>query len=83
MTDAATRQIVRSQFDQNFCLSAGGGAGKAEELTRRAAHWLIYGAPAQFDRHQRQQGLVLLTFTEAGASEMGDRIERLVTPPKR
>ena len=78
MTDAATRQIVRSQFDQNFCLSAGAGAGKTEELTRRAAHWLIYGAPAQFDRHQRQQGLVLLTFTEAGASEMGDRIERLL-----
>ena len=78
MTDHATRQIVRSEFTQNYCLSAGAGAGKTEELTRRAAHWLIYGAPTDFDPHKRQQGLVLLTFTEAGASEMGDRIEGLL-----
>ena len=78
MSDQNVREQVRSEFSKNYCLSAGAGAGKTEELTRRAAHWLIYGAPSGLSAIERQQGLVLLTFTEAGAGEMGDRIEGLL-----
>ncbi len=66
--NAAQRQAVEKIYGQVLVL-AGPGTGKTHLLTARIAYLLQQGIGAQ------SQNILCLTFTEAGAAEMRDRLQ--------
>jgi ATP-dependent helicase/nuclease subunit A len=78
--DHAARQLARSEFLRPLALEAGAGTGKTATLVQRILCWCL--GPG-WSRHAGQgpgtaqrllRRLVAITFTEAAAAEMAERI---------
>ncbi len=65
------RVAVEAQGDGEIVVSAGAGSGKTRVLTQRYVHLLKH-------RGARPEQIVTITFTDAAAAEMRDRIARLL-----
>ena len=63
--DATTRRII-SELDKNFIVEAGAGTGKTYALVSRVVALVKAGNP--------MGGIVAITFTEAAAAELSERI---------
>ena len=63
--DATTRRII-SELDKNFIVEAGAGTGKTYALVSRVVALVKAG--------NRMDGIVAITFTEAAAAELSERI---------
>jgi ATP-dependent helicase/nuclease subunit A len=71
---AFTRNQQRAiQSEGNVLIEAGAGAGKTRTLVERCVAWLLEGAPNSID------GILMVTFTEAAAAEMRQRIRAELT----
>ncbi|MBM3834094.1 MAG: hypothetical protein FJ403_12655 [Verrucomicrobia bacterium] len=57
----------------NVLVEAGPGAGKTRTLVERCVAWLLQGAPHSVDR------ILVVTFTEAAAAEVRQRIRQELT----
>jgi len=85
--DAAARHAAVREFDRSLILEAGAGTGKTAILVERVVTWCV--GPG-FDRtasanecgdrgvaaERVLDGVVALTFSEAGAAEMHERVAR-------
>jgi len=80
LTDAAARKKILNDLDRTFFVEAGAGTGKTSVLVARIAN-LIAAGRLTIDR------LVAITFTEAAAAELRDRVrealERAAADPAR
>src|SRR4051812_12609406 len=65
--DTAARSTIRSAFDRNLFVEAGAGTGKTSELVARVVA-LVKGG------HARIEEIVAITFTEAAAAELRERV---------
>jgi ATP-dependent helicase/nuclease subunit A len=84
--DEPARRAAQAEFDRPVILTAGAGTGKTTALVariltwcldpgwRRAAAELPQGAPDERIAAQALDGVVAITFTEAGAAEMAARV---------
>lgn len=63
--DATTRRII-GELDKNFIVEAGAGTGKTYALVSRVVALVKAG--------NRMDGIVAITFTEAAAAELSERI---------
>ncbi len=83
--DAAGREAAQTQFDGTLVLEAGAGTGKTTTLVARILAWSLdrgWDAAHQADADARPEriaadvldGIVAITFTEAGAAEMASRV---------
>lgn len=63
--DATTRRIIR-ELDKNFIVEAGAGTGKTYALVSRVVALVKAGC--------QMGGIVAITFTEAAAAELSERI---------
>ncbi|HEX8969637.1 MAG TPA: UvrD-helicase domain-containing protein, partial [Chloroflexota bacterium] len=68
-TDQADRDRLRAELDTTFFVEAGAGTGKTRELVARVVSLVAADSLTM-------QGLVAITFTEAAAAELRDRIRR-------
>lgn len=66
--DQAARDAIRTRLDETLFVEAGAGTGKTTELVRRILALVISGVPV------RQ--IAAITFTEAAASELKDRVRQ-------
>ena len=64
--DAATTQRIVNDLNANFIVEAGAGTGKTYALVSRAVALVKAGHP--------MPGIVAITFTEAAAAELSERI---------
>jgi len=84
--DAAARRIARSEFGRPVALEAGAGTGKTTTLVARLVTWLV--GPGWVDARSTLRGCVAITFTEAAAAEMHERLAQALgdladgRPPK-
>jgi len=69
----AEQQAALAAHDRSVSLSAGAGCGKTFVLTER---YLAYLDPGQLEPTAELSELVAITFTDAAAREMRDRIRR-------
>src|SRR5438046_1458926 len=69
-SDAGARQRLRGEHDQSFLVEAGAGTGKTTALVGRVVGLVVAGRIEHLGR------LVAITFTEAAAAELRDRIRR-------
>ncbi len=67
--DSDVRSEIASSTDESFVVSAGAGTGKTELLVRRIYSVLVQGGV-------QPEELVAITFTEAAASELRERVRR-------
>src|SRR3712207_5413696 len=65
--DAAARARLVEELDRTFFVEAGAGTGKTTTLVKRIVNLLATGR-VEIDR------LAAMTFTEAAASELRDRV---------
>ncbi|QDU68720.1 UvrD-helicase domain-containing protein [Engelhardtia mirabilis] len=84
--DAAARVHATTQFDSPIVLQAGAGTGKTATLVARIVAWVtgpgwdcareLLGEVADAGQLARRtlSGVVAITFTEAAASEMSERV---------
>ncbi len=83
--DAQARRIARTEFERPVALEAGAGTGKTTTLVARLVAWLVgrgwemassAGESADPIRRARLalRGSVAITFTEAAAAEMHERL---------
>ncbi len=70
--DAEARRIARTVFDRPVALEAGAGTGKTTTLVARLVAWLV--GPGWVDARSTLRGSVAITFTEAAAAEMHERL---------
>jgi len=70
LPDAAARQRALFDYESNLLVEAGAGSGKTALMAGRVALMLAYGI------HPRD--IVAITFTEAAASELLERIQGFV-----
>ena len=64
--DDATTQRITTELDKNFIVEAGAGTGKTYALVSRVVALVKAGYP--------MGGIVAITFTEAAAAELSERI---------
>lgn len=72
VTDDAVRQEITEATDQSYVVLAGAGTGKTKLVVDRMVSALIYGAV-------EPEEIVAITFTEAAASEMRERVRAELT----
>ncbi len=81
--DAEARRLAHTEFDRPLVVEAGAGTGKTALLTARVVAWCLgpgwqlhAGAGADNAAVAREvlDGVVAITFTEAAASEMAQRV---------
>ncbi|MBK7643884.1 MAG: UvrD-helicase domain-containing protein [Planctomycetes bacterium] len=83
--DAQARRIARTVFDRPVSLAAGAGTGKTATLVARLVTWLVgpgwedARSSSDSESHARiarvaLRGSVAITFTEAAAAEMHERL---------
>lgn len=70
LPDAAARQRALLDYDATLLVEAGAGSGKTALMAGRVALMLAHGV--------RPRDIVAITFTEAAAAELLERIERFV-----
>src|ERR1700679_1097261 len=70
LPDAAARLTALTQHDRTILVEAGAGSGKTALMAGRVALQIAAGIPPR--------EIVAITFTEAAASELLERIERFV-----
>ncbi|MGH9119829.1 MAG: UvrD-helicase domain-containing protein [Acidimicrobiales bacterium] len=68
--DDDARQTIRFELDRSLLVEAGAGTGKTTVLVRRVVELVARGRVGDVAR------LVAITFTEAAAAELRDRIRR-------
>jgi ATP-dependent helicase/nuclease subunit A len=82
-TDAGARRLAQSEFDRPLVVEAGAGTGKTALLTARVVAWCLGpgwqlhsdgGADNAAVARKVIEGVVAITFTEAAASEMAQRV---------
>src|SRR3954447_20905614 len=77
--DHEARERVRRDLDRNLFVEAGAGTGKTKVLVDRVVRLVATGSVRE------PSGLVAITFTEAAAAELRDRIraqlERAASDP--
>ena len=84
--DSQARHSARTQFDRPVALEAGAGTGKTTTLIARLVAWLV--GPGWVDARSTLRGSVAITFTEAAAAEMHERLTQALSalacgvPPK-
>ncbi|MEY2403330.1 MAG: ATP-dependent helicase/nuclease subunit, partial [Acidimicrobiaceae bacterium] len=66
--DHDVRERVRTELDRNLFVEAGAGTGKTRVLVDRVVRLVATGTVSDISR------LVAITFTEAAAAELRDRI---------
>jgi exodeoxyribonuclease-5 len=71
LPDTAARERALLDFDTILLVEAGAGSGKTALMAGRVALMLAHDIPAR--------DIVAITFTEAAAAELLERIERFVT----
>ena len=67
-TDQAARERIRTDHDATLFVEAGAGTGKTTALVRRVAELVVTG------RVTSARHLAAITFTEAAAAELRDRV---------
>ncbi len=67
-TDQAARERIRTDHDHTLFVEAGAGTGKTTALVRRVAELVVTG------RVTNARQLAAITFTEAAAAELRDRV---------
>jgi ATP-dependent helicase/nuclease subunit A len=67
-TDQAARERIRTDHDTTLFVEAGAGTGKTTALVRRVAELVVTG------RVTAARQLAAITFTEAAAAELRDRV---------
>jgi ATP-dependent helicase/nuclease subunit A len=67
-TDQAARERIRTDHDSTLFVEAGAGTGKTTALVRRVAELVVTG------RVTSARDLAAITFTEAAAAELRDRV---------
>ena len=67
-TDQAARERIRTDHDATLFVEAGAGTGKTTALVRRVAELVVTG------RVTSARQLAAITFTEAAAAELRDRV---------
>jgi ATP-dependent helicase/nuclease subunit A len=84
--DSAARRRAQTRFDEPLLLEAGAGTGKTAVLVGRIVAWCLgpgwdeEAAPTKQDRPPAKQaarvlrGVVAITFTDAAAAEMAERV---------
>ena len=81
--DGLARRVARTEFDRPVIMRAGAGTGKTAALVARIVAWCTGPGWALAEgRHPDaprvadgvMSGIVAITFTEAAAAEMADRI---------
>jgi ATP-dependent helicase/nuclease subunit A len=83
--DSDARRVARTVFDRPVALEAGAGTGKTTTLVARIVAWLV--GPGWVDARSTLRGSVAITFTEAAAAEMHERLTQALsaladgTPP--
>ena len=71
LPDAGARQRALLDYGSTLLVEAGAGSGKTALMAGRVALMLAHGIPPR--------DIVAITFTEAAAAELLERIERFVT----
>lgn len=69
LADQAVRERLRENFETTFFVEAGAGTGKTRELVARIVGMVAAGVLTM-------DGLVAITFTEAAAAELRDRVRQ-------
>ncbi|MCA9514311.1 MAG: UvrD-helicase domain-containing protein, partial [Myxococcales bacterium] len=81
--DARARHVAMTEFDRPVVIEAGAGTGKTATLVGRVVAWSVgrgwerLATPGQRDEEIAARvldGLVAITFTEAAAAEMAERV---------
>src|SRR3954451_10341818 len=67
--DHEARELLLSDLDSTFFVEAGAGTGKTTTLVRRVVELVKAG-------RLTMEGLAAITFTEAAAAELRDRIRQ-------
>jgi ATP-dependent exoDNAse (exonuclease V) beta subunit len=67
-SDQAARELIRTGLDQTLFVEAGAGTGKTTALVRRVGELVVTGRVTQ------PRELAAITFTEAAAAELRDRV---------
>ena len=78
--DAEARRLAHTEFERPLVVDAGAGTGKTGLLTARVVAWLLgqgwqrHAADGDNPARRAIERVVAITFTEAAAAEMAERV---------